>query len=137
MSDTRIVSTIPVTLELPVPSNQFLFDLFVTALEGGIDYWANIVTYKPGNGDDLDGFYAMIYEDDDPTNVTRIDWFTIYTGLIRVARGDYNYGGKAPSSNYFQMKVVQALFDPDSADFDASDADNIVQVALFNDIVYG
>ena len=37
---------------------QFLFDVFVTALEGGIGYWSVAEEYHwKKDGEDLDGFF--------------------------------------------------------------------------------
>jgi hypothetical protein len=72
--------TAPAAAQLTKSRKQFLFNVFVTALEGGIGYWACASEYhwrRPDAGEnthtldaeDLDGFYAVVHEiTDDETD---------------------------------------------------------------------
>lgn len=128
------------------PTAQFRWDLFVTALEGGINYWARCSHYhiwKSGTSDaegdsldeDLHGFYAAVrpHETDegfDPSLV--IDYKVIGKGYALATtewrdRLHWSSGEKPP------------LFMSEAGDwdFDASDADVIVQLGLFGEVRYG
>lgn len=121
---------------------QFLFDLFVTALEGGIGYWSTASKYhhsKPpvtpdaDREEDLEGFYAVVTEDDsgeDEDKEHRIDRALIEKGIagLKDALGD-------DSERYKRIMAAVAL--NDAGELDAEDADIIVQVGLFADVVYG
>lgn len=121
--------------------DQLFLDLFTTAMEGGIGYWSSCSTYhweKPGGGDDLHGFYAEIDVDeagDDGEDVPRrIDrgviqrgWnlaITSWADRILWSSGDTPYAGESYPYH-------------DTWDFDAGDADAIVQLGLFGEVVYG
>ncbi len=120
---------------------QLRFDVFVTALEGGIGYWSECETYHwrgnpeaigmPAGEEDLEGFYAIIRDVEDDDKVWRIDGDTIARGL-RLARGEWrdkihwNCGGPPP-----------VVVDEDGWDHDAWDADCIVQLGLFREVMYG
>ncbi len=123
--------------------DQLLHDLFVTALEGGIGYWSTCTKYhwmigphaddveRPSR-DDLSGFYATIYEDDQlggaPLTINRT---TIANGL-QLAAGAWS--DRLAWSTEAPPVVVTANTD---WDFDAGDADMIVQLGLFGDLIYG
>lgn len=127
MSTTKKVSAL----------EQLLLDLFTTALEGGIGYWSGCTSYHWINEDDsedVQGFYADIVESDDEVIIGEhhIDRSVLAKGY-RLAtttwrdRLDWSSGEKPP-----------LVVGPDTDwDFDAGDADMIVQLGLFEDVVYG
>ncbi|HXH32844.1 MAG TPA: hypothetical protein VNJ54_00370 [Plantibacter sp.] len=124
---------------------QLRFDVFVTALEGGIGYWSECEkyhwvmptttpTYDARHEEDIEGFHAIIRdvgEQDDTEKVYRIDQYTISRGLS-LARGEWrdklrwNCGGPPP-----------IVVDEEGWDHDAWDADCIVQLGLFGEVPYG
>lgn len=119
---------------------EFIHDIFTTALEGGIGYWSECCTYHwskggPDHEADLVGFYAYIEEtesgEDDPT-VHRIDREVILRGLSRLFTGDYR--GLHPST---AGRIMGAALGGDAGSIDASDADCVVQIGLFGEVVYG
>ena len=125
--------TVPVTLTCNV-DKQTLHGLFTTALEGGIGYWSVASAYHwrlPNGEDDLDGFYADVEETEvrDPV-AHRIDADTILCGLRYFAQ---------PGDGYRRVRAVARaiLLGDDEVDYDADDADAIVQAGLFNEVVYG
>ena len=137
MTETKTVST----------RDQLLFHLFVTALEGGIGYWSQCSTYhnsRPDDNatpyqDDIFGFHAVIHEIDDESAtfeelpVHRIDRTVIAKGY-RLATSKEWRNRLAWSSGEKPPFIVTADTD---WDFDAGDADMIVQLGLFGDVVYG
>lgn len=109
--------------------NGLLEDLFITALEGGINYWARVVTYHYTDGE----FIAVILdmeEDDEQHTVDR----KVMSRGYRLACGEWR-DRLAWSSERPPMVVTAAS--RDGWDFDAYDADMIVQLGLFGKVVYG
>jgi hypothetical protein len=125
---------------------EFLFDVFVTALEGGINYWATVEEYHwrlPGVAEDAPcgadedrtGFYAVITEQE--TGKTyRIDASVIRRGINQLAKGACTFGGQ-PLSDAARTFYAKANAANEAGMLDADTADNVVQSGLFADIVYG
>jgi hypothetical protein len=125
--------------------DQLLFDLFVTALEGGINYWSSCqeyhwikeshkdrTTFGPGAGEDTTGFNALIAEEDGDDQVPHTIDRKVMAKGYRLATTTWRdrlawSTGKPP-----------LVVGPDTDwDFDAGDADMIVQLGLFEDVRYG
>jgi len=125
------------------PFDQLLYDLFTTALEGGIGYWSAAQSYHRLDSheeEDLRGFYSdcldRIEEEESDTPVTvqfRIDRALMLRGY-RLACGEW------------RSKITWSTAKPplphDAAgiedwDYDAGDADCIVQLGLFGEVRYG
>jgi len=118
---------------------QFLHDIFVTALEGGIGYWSFATKYHWGEGigkEDLDGFYATIIdvETDNPywEGEKLINADVIKKGIDRII----NKEGFRINSE-IRKAIGHATIDQDTSWLDAEHADCIVQAGLFNEIVFG
>lgn len=131
--------------------DQLLFDIFVTALEGGIDYWAEVTSYRWSNGDhgpvdevqDLYGFYADISE--------AVDWLAgdpvaggprdYHVNRAVIARGYALASGREKGRGIAwsteQPPFIVTADNVDDIDLDAGDCDVIVQLGLFGDVVYG
>ncbi len=135
MADTD-TDTLPVTFTVRARvSKETLFNVFVTALEGGIGYWSVCTKYRwalPDGSEDLDGFHAVIEETEsreDTPPVHRIDAKVIVRGLKHFA---------TPGSGYNDVRAAcLALLAGEDADYDAVVADCIVQAGLFGEVVYG
>lgn len=134
-------------------------NIFTTALEQGINYWATITAYHWRKADDsgevdtynacdIDGFYADIVETEDAEEdeegkikgkAHRIDAAVIDRGINAVVNLTATFGGEGINPNGLLRRLCYALNGPggNDVDFDANDADNIVQIGLFNDVVYG
>ena len=123
--------------------DQMLFDIFVTALEGGIGYWSVCSEYHIRFGpehnhvEDVKGFVAVITNtvEDDP----QYDG-----GEHRIDRAVINKGYRLASSSEWRNRLSWSsskppmVIGPDTDwDFDAGDADMIVQLGLFEDVMYG
>lgn len=110
--------------------DQLLLDLFTTAIEGGINYWAEVESYhylKDGK-DDVLGFHAVIDEIEAGCRYT-VDRSVIDMGLRRARR--------TPGIHFSTEPPPVVVTDDTDWDFDAGDADMIVQLGLFGEVVYG
>jgi hypothetical protein len=135
----------------PSALDQLLLDLFTTALEGGINYWSTCSSYHwSHSGDDLtlgngledhQGFYAVITNDVDPI-VNDAD-VPLDDQTLRIDRSVLAKGYRLATTTH-RDKVAWStgkpplVVGPDTDwDFDADDADCIVQLGLFETVVYG
>lgn len=125
--------------ELSLP-DDFPFDLFVTAVEGGINYWFDVRVYHwhDGHGrDDLFGFYAKGIPHDEellPGPERMIDRETILKG-IGLAMSDADVG----LADRWRERIRQAVLGAptNKHDYDADDADHVVQIGMFGEVIYG
>lgn len=120
----------------PAVRPEALHGVFVTALEGGIGYWSTCTRYRwsrvAADGervDDLDGFHAVI-EEDEAGEVHRIDAEVIRRGLAYFAQTGDGYP-------HVREAACALLAGDEDADYDAEVADCIVQAGLFGEVVYG
>lgn len=134
------------------PLDQLIYDLFVTACEGGINYWAVLHAYRHSvNGaEDHIGFHAWIGDHaDEAFGDTKLTDGVQYRGpLVRIdraviARGLALYQARRldPPYDHLDWSSVPAVLitaeQIDNWDFDAGDADNVVQLGLFGTAVFG
>lgn len=122
--------------------DELLHETFVAAMEGGVDYWAEVLRYRWSIGDgeipDLEGFRAELRDavGGKPEEVLVVDRAVILRGFERLAKGEATFGGK-PLDPRWKARAAGWLAAPASADLDANDADVVVQAGLFGDVVYG
>jgi hypothetical protein len=114
------------------PIDQHYFDLFITACEGGVNYWGQPTGYHwtVDGVDDHDGFRTVLVD------VESSDRWVLDRSVI--ARG-----WKLATTSW-RKKISWSTGEPPVVwtehsdwDFDAEDADAIVQLGLFEDIVFG
>ncbi|QFG04564.1 hypothetical protein SEA_JEEVES_89 [Mycobacterium phage Jeeves] len=139
---------------------QFLFDVFVTALEGGIGYWSAASKYHiwldaEAGKEDIDGFFAVIEIQDDDTDPDeepteyRIDAAVIARGIglfEKYALGKIDgLGNEIPEhaqnpvgeGHYWRQFLLANRTNGEDGDYDADVADIIVQFGVFGEAVYG
>lgn len=117
--------------------------IFVTALEGGVNYWATCSEYRwskrspdgVGRVDDVLGFKAVIHDEEDPGS----PGLTVNRAVIAKGVGlfvkEYLTAVKMP---YFQQAATCLRYGKwDDLDVDADIADVIVQFGLFGEVFYG
>jgi len=133
----------------PTNKDRALMDVFTTACEGGINYWANFRKYHwclDGSGDldkmDYQNFEAHItLADDDRKDEIVINRQVIEHGIDEI--GKRLVGHDFRLSPYHTMailelwRIVNAEGNLDYLDYDADTADLIVQQGLFGEIIYG
>lgn len=110
---------------------EFLWDIFVTACEGGINYWASFELYHHSHGGipDHEGFIARIVDTEEVKRY-EIQQATIENGLRIVLSGKANLRSDLKSS------IALASMETDAGYIDAEAADCIVQAGLFGHILY-
>jgi hypothetical protein len=109
---------------------EFLSDVLTTAVEGGIQYWADVLIYEVGPET-----YATIADEDGEYNIT-ID--TIAHGISVLTTGE-NRGHSFTMSgmDYWKQFLLANRTNGEDGDYDADIADNILQAGIFGRIVYG
>lgn len=121
-------------------------EIIITATEGGIGYWSKLKgrTVTPGP-DDLSVFSSFSIEPidldegwGDPENLPR-SLLICTAGAIINAISRIAFDVTAlPNRPDLRTQCVIAITNPNKEhDFDAGDADCIVQIALFGEVVYG
>jgi hypothetical protein len=117
--------------------------IFTTAMEGGIGYWFEATSYRwskdnKGIDEDYEGYEARgrVYEEDEEPCIINREMIKrgVERFITKFENTDNDY--RRAMVNDFKL-VIAGRFDADDTDFDADDADAIVQLGLFNEIVYG
>lgn len=90
-------------------------DILITAIEGGINHWAETIVYEPSK------CKAVIADSEEG------DMFTLYPGLLLDAASEVLR--LYPNTN--GARYIR------EDDIDAEAADMIVQVACFGEVIYG
>lgn len=143
-------------------SDEFLSQILETAVEGACSYWADINAENEG-GDDagLDGardFDVSDYlededEDDDDDTEARSDDAPFYTAATFLVSKDPNQGGTLDLEDIadaierianrevevapaIREIIVAAVDEEDASEIDAEAADCIVQIGLFDEILF-
>lgn len=141
------VAGVPLDLEgkLPPKWERLLWDTFITAMEGGVDYWATRRRYAHKTRDDAPDdftptdYYAVISEDGSGGDGKRDTRHDINRAVM--LRGfRVVLGGSCPLKDTHEQvrKIGAAWKDPEiEGDIDADGADILVQLALFGEVVYG
>lgn len=111
---------------------QFLSDILSTAIEGGINYWAQFDSIeKIDDANDILGWRydsAVIYDYDDPSDKFNINNDVVAKGLGILRKRNADRDSELLLAN---------RTNGEEGDFDAEDADKIIQFGLFGELVYG
>lgn len=116
--------------------------ILTTAIEGGINYWASVLHYDPDMDNDTlelgDECHAVIVEDEDAAESKVIDTATIRKAMSKLHKGE-GFSLTRETPEWWAKKWRKAYRECATGewDFDATDADIVVQVALFGEVVYG
>ena len=118
-------TTVTTTLHL---TDEFLRDVLTTAIEGGVTYWSRVSEYQWDNPNP-NQVYAVLVEtevyDHEPEE-HRVTLDTVVTGIQRVL-----------AKPQLRLGLAAHIFALDAGDIDADDADVIVQMGLFDQVIYG
>lgn len=122
---------------------QDMNDVLTTAIEGGINYWANYV--RIARADDLTVVSIDLIDEEDADTIENDGAIVMTVDAMVVARGVQMIlaarGGDADTATKCRIRddlfaQVMSLFGED-ADVDADAADCIVQAGLFGEVRYG
>jgi hypothetical protein len=129
---------------MTISYEQYAKDVFDTAIEGGINYWADI--YEVSN-DEGRGWYAKLtvsdsYYEDGAGSV--IDWWTVMSGTQRLVMQPEGSGVNYEAGSLISQ-VVAVLKEAAETDdyekflnmYDVEWTDIIVQYGLFGELVFG
>lgn len=134
--------------------DEFLSHVLETAVEGGCSYWADVSAESTGDdagSDDARDFDVGDYVEDsdtageeprsytsasflvskDPMQGGTLDLQGVADAIERIAQGE----AEVPPA--IREIILAAVEDGDASDIDAEAADCIVQIGLFDEIVYG
>lgn len=143
MNTTRILQlSLPVSHMMSIMASNVL----ITAREGGTNYWAvsgKVVhsdqPHDPLNPDMDTCIESVEFEEeeagtDDTARSKAITRDDVIDAMVKIA-----FDGDNRISLHAKHKatITNMLMDPENADFDADDADHIIQVALLGDVIYG
>lgn len=130
--------------------DDMLHTVFLVALEGGIGYWAASSTYHWSNDPvdggerpkDLEGFYSDVEdaEGDDAFPAARIDRAVIAKGFELVHAGPVEGMHESIRAKFLTMLMARlGGYNDDRVyiDFDAGDADCLVQAGFLGTVVFG
>lgn len=131
--------------------DKMLWDVFVCALEGGIGYWAASASYHIWADDDckvgdVEGFHSDVVDAEaiDPNDGEfppgRIDRSVLVKGFELVHAGPVKGMHEQTRSKFLTMLTARlAGMDDDRVDidFDAGDADSLVQAGFLGSVVFG
>lgn len=127
--------------------DEMLHTVFVTAMEGGVQYWTHVNGYRwtaDGSTEDRQGFTALLHFDDPFDDAGMLDREvnrdTIAEGFELIAQGPKEFMPEGQRHKFLAMMHARLAGLSDNAvdvDYDAGDADNLVQVALFGKVIYG
>jgi hypothetical protein len=155
----RIVYTMTAITENE--TREFLLDVMVTAIEGGIGYWAR--AHNVQRDPDLNYTQFTLFEFENVAEDLNIgliwpaDWDTIDQYVLdnpdsvpqyhitverveqayRKMLADYILDGTQVAASDYMDRFVQAWAEKDAGVLDALDADIIIQVACFGEVIYG
>jgi hypothetical protein len=136
-------------------SNEFLSEVLEKAAEGGCAYWADVNAEYTGDNAGPDGardFDVSDYNGNDQEEGDEADGPS-YTAASFLASNDHTQGGTLDLEDIadaieriageeveippaIRELIIAAVREGDASDIDAEAADCIVQVGLFDEIVY-
>jgi len=106
---------------------EFLSDIITAAIEGGIGYWSECVSYS--------------WQDSPPTAVINEiephdeDLGELFITIDTIAHGLSVMKQKYPE--FYKVGMRDADLENDAGEIDATLADDIVQCGLFEELIYG
>lgn len=109
-------------------TDEFLSDIFHTASHRAIDYWGTIT----GGWDSGRIEYLEIEDNEDVAGAQfKVDQAALAAAIQKVLNGEVEVSERI--RGYIQADVLN----PDSTQIDSDAADVLIQVACFNEVVYG
>jgi len=136
------------------PLQDFYNDMLMTAVEGGINYWALIPEYELSDQSVNAHAKVVDYQENDIAVFDFMGHVTNWEAITeKIEKGetpvlsltvdairkavDSLALGRDDMPTRWQIQALTWLDDPQDADYDAGDADVIAQIALLGKVVYG
>ena len=113
---------------------DFLSCVLVTAVEGGIGYWAEVRNYhwtEDTNHNLLSASAEIKIEDTNESEWQTLNLDVIRNGIEKIQNNEVNINRDMLKS------IVAGNITNDAGEIDSDGADCIVQAALFGEIIYG
>ena len=112
---------------------HFLACVLVTAVEGGVNYWAEVREYRVVEGEDrlFVSVSVEIRDAEGEGEWQAVTLDTVEKGIAKIKTREIRLNREIVA------EVLLGDRDPKYADIDATAADCIIQAGLFGDIVYG
>ncbi len=129
---TRTMNTRDLNIEIEL-TEELLAGIIVTAVEGGINYWATVEDYSTGGfPDDPATVWAELTDDqnEDESEVLRLTLDAVALGLERILNGSVEL------NTTIRGWIWQGVTS-DPGMIDATAADCIAQAGLLGDVLYG
>lgn len=117
--------------------DQFLADILITAIEGGIGYWSEAVTYTWTEGPEHVRAEIIVTETDESETDDRlkghktINTQTILNGISTLLNGGVKINKE------IMGYILSGVRESDAGYIDSDGADAIVQAGLFHEIIFG
>jgi hypothetical protein len=130
-----------ITVQYEVPE-QLIRDVIITACEGGIGYWSQLYDYDgPAIDENAEGSLPLrirVIEEEGFTDESTVYGPWRDFDIDHVVKGFGILFEKYPQSIATRnLMGALANYDSGNYDFDAGDADAVVQCGLLGDIIYG
>lgn len=109
---------------------DFLSCVLITASEGGINYWADVLKVED-EGEDRMAIFLAVRANEDEEPLFKVDHETVVRGIQRLLDGSVRVDSQ------IRGYLSRAVAERDAGDVDADVADCIVQAGIFNELVYG
>ena len=109
---------------------QFVKDVMTTAVEGGVNYWFRFL--KIERDSELNVTRVVGEDVEDESVVFSCDLTKLCEGMERITNSD-----RYPENKDMHMELCQCIIEQDSCNIDAEGADIIMQLAIFESVVYG
>lgn len=111
-------------------------DTLITAIEGGINYWADVTSYHIDSYGDPLSVTAQI-KDIDTCVVYNIDQ-SIINKAIRIVNQSTDDDNLQCNDELIKLCAIAKRYPEDVAvNIDANYADQLVQIGLFGQVIYG
>lgn len=110
---------------------QMLRDILTTAFEGGCNYWMSCESVERADDLCVTKIVKPFDSEDEGNAWPDVTTATVELGIQRITGGQVQI-----NQDLFEM-IAACHIEVDACNIDSDGADVIVQVGLFNDIIYG
>jgi hypothetical protein len=123
--------------------NEAATGLITTAVEGGINYWATVESYRWDCP--VADRHATVVEGDHPAEAGphTVTVASMRAAMVKVADGDVREFHNSGYRDSYRLRLRRMLanaamgVEDDNYDYDAGDADSMFQIAIFGEVIYG